>query len=243
MRSEIHQLREMLRAVGQQPQRADVIPSGTSLDWLLPERGFSRGTLVEWLESRPGSGAGILALTAARVVCRAGGLLVVLDHEHSFYPPAVASQIALQDTIFLQPANDKDESWALDQALRCSAVAAVLAWPKRLDSYTFRRLQLAAEQGGGVGLLIRPAAARQEPSWANVRLLVRAIPRNDSAVPSASASSWRLSVELLHCRGRFDKHAVEFEIDQQTGEIRDAHPRPLAAQLAHPAPAPYQARA
>ena len=33
-------------------------------------------------------------------------------------------------------------------------------------------MQLAVEQGGGLGLLVRPEAVRGEPSWAETRLLV-----------------------------------------------------------------------
>jgi len=47
---------------------------------------------------------------------------------------------------------------------------------QRLSWLEARRLQLAAEQGGGLGLLIRPEAVRHQPSWADVRLLVEPLP-------------------------------------------------------------------
>ena len=43
------------------------------LDRCLPRGGLGRGTLVEWLSPRAGSGAESLALTAAREACREGG--------------------------------------------------------------------------------------------------------------------------------------------------------------------------
>src|ERR671919_102312 len=50
-----------------------------ALDRLLPAGGLRRGTLVEYLASAAGSGAGTLALAAAREACREGRALVILD--------------------------------------------------------------------------------------------------------------------------------------------------------------------
>ena len=195
------------------------------LDRLLPGRGFRRGTIVQWLADGEGSGAETLAMATAVGACRNGGALVVLDRRREFYPPAAARRnVELQNLIVVYTANRADHDWALDQALRCPGVAAVLAWPDRLDGRTFRRLQLAAEQGGGLGLLVRPAKARHEPSWADVCLLVEPQPLGESL----ESCRRRLRITLLHCRGTPNGRSVEVEIDDET---RPVHP---AAQLAEP---------
>jgi len=202
------------------------------LDRLLPAQGFRRGTLVEWLAAGDGTGAQTLALGTARQACREGGALVVLDEAREFYPPAaVRLGIEPDRLIVVRAANPADNTWALDQALRCLGVAAVLAWPAKLDGRTFRRLQLAAEQGGNLGLLIRPQRARHEPSWADVRLLVEPLP---SAGP---AERRRLRIELLRSRGNVSDRGVEVEIDDET---RTVHP---VARLARPADHPRAAGA
>jgi protein ImuA len=111
----------------------------------------------------------------------------------------------------------------LDQALRCPGVAAALAWPEKLDGRTFRRLQLAAEEGGALGLLMRPEHVRHEPSWAEVRLLVEPRP---VATPGGGR---RLTIQLLRCRGGAGGGDVEVEIDDETRVVH------LAPRLAHPA--------
>ncbi len=173
----------------------------------------------------------VLALIAAREAQRGGGVVVVVDRDRGFYPPAAAAwRLNLASTIIVHPTNEADERWALDQSLRSGHVAAVLAWPRRLDDVTFRRLQLAAEASGAVGLLVRSAAARGEPSWADVRLLVS--PR------AASSGGWRLSVRVVRCRGSSlseDNGEVLLVINDK-GDIHEAHPGHLAAELAHPAP-------
>ena len=88
----------------------------------------------------------------------------------------------------------QDEAWALDQLLRQPGIAAVLAWIPSGDDRAFRRLQLAAEAGGGLGLLVRPAAARRTPCWASVRLAVQPLA---TARPDGNR---RLCLKILHCR-------------------------------------------
>jgi hypothetical protein len=179
-----------------------------ALDELLPEKGFRPGTLTEWLSAGEGGGAGTLALLAARQACRDGGALVVLDGRGDFCPPAaVRLGIESPRLVVIHPPSAADHHWAMNQALRSSAIAAVLAWPKAIDDRTFRRWQLAVEEGGGLGLLVRPEAARAEPSWADVRLLVE--PKR-----GGFSRQWRITV--LRCRGGVADRGVDLELDDET---------------------------
>jgi hypothetical protein len=187
-----------------------VISTGSAaLDRLLPEGGFRRGTLVEWLSPGPGSGAATLALLAAHQVLGAGGALVVVDRLRLFYPPATARLgIALEKMIVVRPLNEADHAWALDQALRSRGVAAVWSSIERADNRTLRRWQLAAETSGVVGFLLRSHQARHEPSWAELRLWVEPM----ATTPPLSGRNRRLRVEVLRSRSRPSGTAVELEI-------------------------------
>jgi protein ImuA len=172
-----------------------------------------------------------LALCTAREACGEEGTLVVFDRAEEFYPPAAARLgIELGRLVVVQAAGEADNLWALDQALRTPGVAAVLAWPEKLDAHSFRRLQLAAEAEAALGLLIRPEKVRHEPSWADVRLLVepRPVPIPVSGPPpvSASGDGRLISIQLLRCRGRTGRGQVEVEIDHET------HPLHPTSQLA-----------
>jgi len=78
--------------------------------------------------------------------------------------------------ILVRPSGPRLTLWAWEQALRFRGMAVTLGELESLSDRPFRRLQLAAESGGGLGFLVRPMACRAEPSWAAVRLGVTALP-------------------------------------------------------------------
>ncbi len=216
-------LREALAQATLSP--AEVVRSGCApLDAVLPGGGLHRGTLVEWL-GEPGAGAGTLALQAAVAACGAEGTLLVVDGDGShtrngppeerFYPPAaVRLGLRVEQLIVVRPANSIDYAWTLDQSLRCSGLSAVLAWPRRLSSQAFRRLQLAAEASTCLGLLVRPVEVRTAPSWADIRVLVH------PQLPVDPAAGRRLRLELLRCRGASHRLILDLEYDHATGALR-----------------------
>jgi hypothetical protein len=190
----------------------EIVSSGNRhLDRLLPRGGFARGTLVEWIAQRPRNGAATLALFAAQEAAKQGGYVVVLDRQRQFYPPAAAAWgLSLRRTLVVRAANDRDEMWAIDQSLRCPAVAAVWAslahLGRKLDTQCLRRWQLAAEQSGALGLLIRSAEARQLPCWSDAQL--QASPCGGHG----DEETWRLRVELLKVRGGAAGGMVQLEL-------------------------------
>jgi hypothetical protein len=223
----IEELRDRLRQVerAHRPAQAPVLSTGTPLDQLLPEKGLECGQLVEWLSDGEGAGAATLALVVAGRLLQRGGVFVVIDGKREFYPPAAAGLgIPPELTVIVRPSCEGDALWALEQSLRCNSVAVALGWMGGLNDRTFRRLQLAAEAGGGIGFLLRPVAFRAQPSWAAVRLLVQALP---AALPSPSR---RLHVELLHYRGGPSGQAIDLQLNEDGDELQ------LTTRKTQPAP-------
>lgn len=184
-----------------------------ALDRVLPGGGILRGSLVEFLDERRGSGAETFAVVLMQAVCPSGGAVVVLDQERQFYPPALAAWgLALESLIVIHAANDAEALWAADQALRSRAVSAVWLRRERLKPHDFRRLRLAAEEGGTLGVLLRPARVRGQPTWADVQFAVG---------PRPSTQGRRLRVEVTRCRGGTAGPAVDVELDDVTGTVRE----------------------
>jgi hypothetical protein len=260
--------REVARLEGSRPPEDDqALSTGSAdLDRLLPGGGLWRGMLVEYLSAAVGGGAGILALTAARAACQGGRALVVVDCQGQFYPPAAAAWgIDLTRMLVLRPSKEADALWAVDQALRCPGVGAVWTRWDRLENRDFRRLQLAAESGRTLALLVRPARHRGQPTWADVQWLVGPVAGKREPGAGACESrvgrpfraarsvqqgrptlhsefSWRLQVELVRCRGSAGGKTVVLELDETTGIWREVpsdapHSVPVPARMAHPATA------
>jgi protein ImuA len=184
-----------------------------ALDDCLPARRLVPGALVELLADAEGAGVWTLALTMARQACGEWKTLVVTDVQGSFYPPAaLKAGVDLERLIVVRPKARRDAYVAARQALRCTAVGAVLGWHDTLRTTDVRRLQVAAEAGGGMGLLLRPAGAARTPSFAALRLGI-------TPVATAEASR-RLRVEVLRCPGGKRGRVVTLEIDDETGDVR-----------------------
>jgi protein ImuA len=193
------------------------------LDRSLPGGGLERGTLVEWLAHEEGSGATTLAMKAAKEACGQAGSLVVVDRMRTFYPLAAAAcGVDLSRVILVRVQNERDETWAIDQALRSRGASAVVAWPEKLDDHLFRRLQLAAETGETLGLFIRPGRAIAEASWAEVRLLVEPLPSKPS---STSGASRRVRLTLLRAPGRTLGNADRLVLDLYDGSKQEFEPQ------------------
>ena len=195
--------------------KAEGISTGVAaLDSILPDQRLRCGTLSEWIAAETGSGAESLAVRVASQAQRRG-TLIVLDRERRFYAPAFESMgVKLETTIFIRPESRADELWAAEQSLRCSGVGAVLFRIDKLKAQEFRRLQLAAEQGTAVGLLLRSMFAGKQTGWADVRLLVSSRPS------SARSFRRRLSVRCAYAKGALSDRTVELEICDQTGALQ-----------------------
>lgn len=172
-----------------------------AIDEALPWGGLPAGALNEVL----GAGStGLASATgfAAAIAGRAGdgrGAVLWCRRGRGLYGPGLAA-LGLDPgrLIVIHGDRDTDILWAMEEGLRGGAVAAVLGEAAGPSPVALRRLQLAAEAGGAVALLLRAANVGDTPSPATTRWRV-------AAAPAPSSGLWpgppRWRVELLKCRG------------------------------------------
>jgi hypothetical protein len=153
----------------------------SSLDARLPGGGWPTASLIEVLLDDTGLGEVQLFLPAL-VACQRragqgsieeGPWIVWIAPPHEPYAPALAQQgIELGRLLVVRPSTATEALWAAEQALSSGVCAAVLLWLKGTDDRWLRRLKLAAEAGGSLGVLFRPERHRFESSPATLRLLM-----------------------------------------------------------------------
>jgi protein ImuA len=178
--------------------RAGVVGVARGVDEVLPGGGLARGAVHEILAAE----TGCCTAFCGYLLGRAGGPAAWIAPPRAAdlpWPPGLAALgLAPADLILLDAAGD-DALWAAEQALRSPALAAVAAVLPRLDLAAARRLQLAAEAGGTLGLLLRPDEKRPKPTAARTRWHVSSLPGAGAAPHRLGAARWRLS--LLLARG------------------------------------------
>ncbi|MBM3967439.1 MAG: hypothetical protein FJ308_20650 [Planctomycetes bacterium] len=235
------------------------ISSGSvGMDGCLPGGGYAKGSMLELVHGgmshRRGMFCGMglmgLGVRIAKEWISDGRYLVILDRDRQFYAPGVAAMgVPLERLIVLQPSSESDAIWGMDQALRNGAAGAVVAWVHRLEDRVARRLQLATEHGGGLGVLLRDFhSSRTSPSWADVQWRVRGSDRTADDHASRRVLDWQkrwYDMELTRAIGGRVGSRVRLGIDasgewiEESRESGASHEQKsslhLAAQLAQPA--------
>ena len=160
-----------------------------------------------------------LTLTLSHGVPRERGQdsmpIIWSDPRGEVYPPALAALgFDLTKTFLLRTSRDQDEAWAVAECLRCRGVGAVIAASspsKRMSRIEARRLQLAAEHGGSVGILLRQTGRGDDVYAAATRWKVSPY-RGERTVQ-------RWTIQLLHGHGGQVGNTVILEWRRETNSV------------------------
>ncbi|MDB5987714.1 MAG: CDP-6-deoxy-delta-3,4-glucoseen reductase [Nevskia sp.] len=164
-----------------------------SLDTRLPGGGWPLGALSELLLEASGIGELQLALPLLVRLTQAGRHVAFVAAPQLPYAPALArAGLVLTRTLVVDPQTSDEAAneaiGAAEQLLRTPAYGAVLAWMPNLREADARRLQLAAESSGNIGLIYRPARVAGSANIAALRLKL-------------ARRETRLEIEILKVRG------------------------------------------
>jgi len=169
-----------------------VSPGGQGLSLLVPLLARTSTPLSD------GSGARCEFTTCSEVpLGREPRWLAWVDPPWHPHVPALAARgVAVSRILQVRTAGGAEGLWAAEQLLRSGNCAVVMLWPGRLGTARLRRLQLAAEEGDGLGVLFRPPEAAAAPSPAALRLRL-------------GSHGEKLAVEVLKRRGGWNGGRVE----------------------------------
>lgn len=148
------------------------VPTGfAALDGLLPGAGWPRAALTELLASQQGIGELRLLAPALAHLSREERWLVLIAPPHRPYAPGFEARgVNLARLVIVDTRSDAETLWAAERCLRSTACAAVLAWPGSAPERALRRLQIAAEEGKGMGVVFGSTRNAAQPSPAPLRI-------------------------------------------------------------------------
>ncbi|WP_157619670.1 ImuA family protein, partial [Skermanella stibiiresistens] len=144
---------------------AHLLPLGVpEVDRALPDGGLPLGCLHE-IVGDPGdpfnvAATGFGTALLARIA-RRRGQIVWITRGDDLHAPGLASYGLTPDRLItVRARRDADILWAMEEALRCRSLGAVLGEIGDIDMVASRRLQLAAESGGVTAFLLRGGETR-----------------------------------------------------------------------------------
>ena len=211
-------LREKIRRIEAGRHRvSSALPFGVpAMDRRLPGGGLARGALHEVAGGGNGAMHGaVAALFAAGIAARSGGpVLWCITRQDLFAPALAQAGLAPGRVVYVKAGSENAVLACFEEGLRHNGLTAVVAEISRLSLTNSRRLQLAAESSGAIGIAIRrwrrqaDAVDFGQATAAATRWRVTALPQSPSPIPGVERARWQ--VELIRCRGG---GSADFELE------------------------------
>jgi protein ImuA len=188
-------------------------PLPASITNAFPNAEFPFSAIHEFIaagaEDVAASGGFISGILAS--LMDSGGATIWISPYRTLFPPALAAfGVAPDKIIFIDLEKEKEILWAMEEALKCKGLAAVVGEITELSFTASRRLQLAVEESKVTGFIIR-----QNPRAINItacvaRWKITSLPSEAADdLPGVGFPRW--NAELLKIRnGKPGKWEIEF---------------------------------
>lgn len=214
----IERLRTAIERIeGRSARARRVLPFGIDeLDHRLPGGGLAMGALHEVAGGGNGAIDGAAAaLFSAGVAARTQGKVLWCITKADLFAPSFA-QVGLKPdrVIYVEADDDKNVLACMEEGLRHGGLGSVVGEVARLGMTASRRLQLAAEGTGAIGIAIRrwrrqaDAADFGQPTAAMTRWRISVLPSTPLPVPGVGRHRWL--VELIRARAG---ESADFELE------------------------------
>jgi len=168
----------------------------------FPKGVFPTGAVHEFVSYEPESAAatsGFLACLLNRVTTKTGFCLWISSRRLVFPPALKLLGINPECIIFIDLPTDKDVLWAVEEALRCDALIAVVGEVKELNFTNSRRLQLAIEYSKVTGFIHRVYPRTKNATACIARWKISPLPGIiEEGMPGVGFPKW--NVELTKVR-------------------------------------------
>lgn len=185
------------------------LPAGNAIDPGLgsitrsfPNNSFPVAAVHEFIsngmEASAATSGFITGLLAG--LMQGGKACVWISGSRTLFPAALKTfGVQPHQVIFIDLEKEKDLLWAMEEALKCEGLAAVVGEIKEISFTASRRLQLAVEQSRVTGFLLRHHPRNLNTIACVSRWKITPLPGiSEDGIPGVGFPSW--NVELLKIR-------------------------------------------
>ena len=129
-----------------------------------------------------------------------GAACAWISTKRQLFPASLRSfNVEPERIIFMDAKSEKDALWIMEEALRCQGLAAVVAELDTLSLIESRRLQLAVEESGVTGFILRKSAGKTASTIATARWQISPMAsQTEQGMPGLGFPRW--NVNLLKVR-------------------------------------------
>jgi len=183
----------------------------------FPNGIFPSGAIHEFVSTaaeQDAASCGFICSLLAKLL-KKDGICVWISMNSLLFPPALSSFGLTADRIvFVQVQRHQDVLWAMEEALKCKGLMAVVAEGRELDFAQSRRLQLAVEKSKVTGFILRNTPRKMGATACVARWRITPIPSElEEGMPGLGFPRWE--VELLKVRnGSPGKWRLEWSEEQ-----------------------------
>ena len=165
----------------------------------FPNAVFPTGAIHEFLSSEPEQAAanGGFISGILNNLMQHGGLCLWISIRRTVFPPSLkVFGVEPDQLIFIDLKRERDVLWAMEEALKCKGLAAVIGELGEINFTQTRRLQLAAEHSRVTGFVLRSDAKKLSATACVARWNISHLPSElEDGMPGVGFPRW--NVELL----------------------------------------------
>ena len=168
----------------------------------FPNAAFPLGAVHEFIAAGAEDAAATTGFITGILssIMRSAGASIWISGSQSIFPPALKSfGIRPDKIIFIHLKKEREMLWAMEEALKCKGLSAVIGEVQDVSFTASRRLQLAIEQSQVTGFIVRRNPRSLNTSACLARWKITPLPGELPAdMPGVGFPRW--NVELLKVR-------------------------------------------
>lgn len=206
---------EILRMQGIKP--SGIFSGNDGLDFMrdaFPNGTFPIGCVHEFVAGQIEDAAATTGFMVGILssLMRSHGAIIWISAKRKIFPPALKNfGIDPDRFIFIDLQKEKDVLWAVEEALKCSALTAVIGEAHDFDFTASRRLQLAVEESKVTGFIVRTSNKKLSATACVSRWIITSLPSNPiDDLPGIGFPAWNVSLIRMK-NGRTGSWNVRWE--------------------------------